>query len=327
MIDRRSPSCRILQLALMAVCFGLIIAWASLALRLTNRPDTLYNLSAILDGRPLVFSTELTPLLPFYNRILFPTIHRGLVEAVPFISAGQWYILLRVATCMLAVGTFTAVCHRTLGTSLRDCWFTTSLLALSMIVTFCYPWEDPTDAFDICALSLGVLAAIEGRFLLALAVGVFFACNRESSAYIGILWFFLSSRPHPWWRRAIESGTISVASYAVALGLRLWISATGTANMFMLFKNAHALLDAFRQFPVNWLGLLLAIVAILLANIDFRNRIAVRLLVLAALFVGPAVIFGMMNELRVSMPTFLMLVFAVAASRSADGPRADIARL
>jgi hypothetical protein len=201
----------------------------------------------------------------------------------------------------------------------RDLRLVTALMGISMIASFDYPWEDPTDVIDVCAQSLSVLAALEGRFLLCLAVAAFFACNRESAAYAGITWFFLAPGPRSWPRRGFEAVAISVASYAAAMAIRLHISSTGAANWLPLPHNLEAFGLAVGHFTlVNWLGGLLAVTLLLSSSLDMTEDPVRRFAALAAIFALPAILFGYVDDLRVFLPCAVMLCFAVAASRRID---------
>lgn len=298
---------------------GLIVAWVSLSMRLHTRADTIHNMSNILHGRPLVFGDDTSTLHPFYNRILFPGMLKALSHGLHVLSESQWYILLRIATVTLGLGAFAFTCLRSLQLTSRDFHLATALMAVSMISTFGYPWEDPTDVLDVCAQSLSVLAALEGRFVLCLVLALFFACNRESAAYAGIVWFVLAPGPRSWPRRGAETVAISVASYAVAVVLRLVISSTGTANWIPLSYNYHAFLLAIHPFTfVNWLAVLLAVALMLSCCLDLKGLLVRKFAALAALFALPAILFGYVEDLRVWLPCAVMLCFAVAASRATD---------
>jgi hypothetical protein len=298
---------------------GLIVAWVSLSMRLHTRADTIHNMSNILHGRPMVFGDDTSALHPFYNRILFPSMLKALSHGLRVLSEGQWYILLRIATVTLGLGAFAFTCVRTLRLAPRDFRLATSLMAVSTIAAFGYPWEDPTDVLDVCAQSLSVLAALEGRFVLCLAVAALFACNRESAAYAGVIWFVLAPGPRAWPRRGAEAAAISVASYAIAVILRLVISRTGAVNWLPIDHNIEALLLALRPFTfVSWLGVLLAVTLLLACCIDMREDLTRRFVALAVLFAIPAFLFGYIDDLRVFLPCAVMLCFAVAVSRAAD---------
>jgi len=298
---------------------GLIVAWASLSLRLHTRPDTIHNMSHILHGQPLEFGDDTSAVHPFYNRVLFPALLTALSHGLHVLSESQWYILLRIATVILGLGAFALTCVRTLQVTPRDFRFATALMAVSMIATFGYPWEDPTDVLDVCAQALSVLAALEGRFVLCLALAAFFACNRESAAYAGIVWFVLAPGPRSWPRRGAEAVAISIASYAVAMAIRLSVSSTGSMNWIPLPHNFQAFELAVGHFTlVNWLAGLFAVTLFLSCSLDIKESLVRRFVLLAAIFALPAVLFGYVDDLRVFLPCAVMLCFAVAASRGID---------
>jgi hypothetical protein len=304
------------QVLICALALGSIAAWASLTLRFATRADAIHNLSAILDGQPLTYGSATLAISPFYNRIMLPVVHRAAVHLIPGLSPGQWYLLLRIATFELAFAMFALTCHRALRANPRDTCMATACLTISVVTSFCFPWEDPSDTLDLFALSAGVLLAIEGRFVAALLLAMIFAANRESAAFCGIIWFFLSSRPGPWSMRALQGGAMCAASYAVALAIRAYVAGPGhMANWVALSENGRILIRAIAEFvTLNWLALLAAIGAIYFCTIDRGNPKAMRFVVLAALFVVPGVIFGKLNELRIFQASFLMLSFAVAES-------------
>jgi hypothetical protein len=301
------------------VGLGLVVAWASLSLRLHTRPDTIHNMSHILHGEPLVFGGDSSAVHPFYNRILFPSLLTALSHGLRLLSESQWYILLRIATVTLALAAFAFTCLRSLQVTPRDLRLVTALMAVAMIASFGYPWEDPTDVLDVTAQALSVLAALEGRFLLCLTFAAFFACNRESAAYAGIVWFFLAPASRSWSRRCGETVAISLASYAVAMAIRLQVSSTGSVNWLPLPHNLEAFGLAVGHFTlVNWLGGLLAVTLLLACSLDMTESLVRRFAALAALFALPAILFGYVDDLRVFLPCAVMLCFAVAASRRID---------
>jgi hypothetical protein len=301
------------------VGLGVVVAWASLSMRLHTRPDTIQNMTHILHGEPIVFGDDTSTAHPFYNRVLFPGLLWTVSHGLRVLSESQWYILLRIGTVTLGLAAFALACTQALRVTPRDVRLATGMMAVSIIAAFGYPWEDPTDVLDVCAQSLGVLAALEGRFLLGLTVAMFFACNRESAAYVGIAWMLLATGPRPIARRFGEGAVISLASYAVAMTLRLSISKTGAVNWLPVGHNVEALKAAVGHFTfVSWLGILLAVTLFLYCCIDVREALARRFVALAAIFALPAFLFGYIDDLRVFLPCAAMLCFAVAASRAAD---------
>jgi hypothetical protein len=251
---------------------------------------------------------------PFYNRILFPALLLGTWHGIGLFSEGQWYILLRLLSCIFGLGAFAWVSRQALQASLARSQFATALMALATITGFVFPWEDPTDVIDLGAQALAVAAALGGRFGLCLAIALLFAINRESAAYAGIAWFVLAPRPLP--RRGLETVVICVASYALALGVRTLISDTGARNWWALPHNVETLWLSIRTFGIiGWLGVLVGATLFLSACIDLDTVLATRLVGLALLFAVPALVFGWFEDVRVFLPCFVMLCLAVAAGK------------
>jgi hypothetical protein len=303
-----------LRLAAFVVGLALVVAWASLALRIGTRADTLQNMSNILHGQPLVFGDARSTVHPFYNRVLFPALLLGAWHGIGLFSEGQWYILLRLVSCIFGLGAFAWVCRQALQASPARTQFATALMALATITAFVFPWEDPTDVIDLGAQALAVAAALGGRFALCLVIALLFALNRESAAYAGIAWFVLAPRPLP--RRGFETVVICVASYALALGVRMLISDTGASNWWALPHNIETLWLSIRTFGiVGWLGVLVGATLFLSACVNLGTALATRFVGLALLFAVPALAFGWFEDVRVFLPCFVMLCLAVAAGK------------
>jgi hypothetical protein len=236
---------------------------------------------------------------------------------VGVLSEGQWYILLRLASCIFGLGAFAFACQRALQPSIGRLQFATVLMAISTLGAFAFPWEDPTDVIDLGAQALAVVAALDGRFALCLLIAVVFATNRESSAYAGITWFVLAP-PRPLLKGGTEAFVISAASYGLAIALRLLISKTGSSNWFSLTHNIASVIQAVRSFAIaGWFGILLGMTLFLSACVDLSTERARRFVLLALLFAVPGVLFGWLEDVRVFLPCAVMMCFAVAAHKEA----------
>jgi hypothetical protein len=307
----------VLRTVALVVGLGLLMAWASLELRIHTRLDTIHNMSNILHGRPMEFGNDTSTIHPFYNRIMFPSLLLAITHGIGRLSEGQWYILLRLASCIFGLGAFAFACQRGLRPTTGRLQLAVALMALSAIGGFAYPWEDPSDMLDLAAQSLAVLAALEGRFVVCLLIAVVFAANRESAAYAGITWFVLAPA-RPWPRRGAETVVICVASYGLAIALRLMISKTGATNWSTLPHNIESLIEAVRTFAiVGWLGVFIGLGLFLTACVDLSTERARRFVLLALLFAVPGLLFGWIEDVRVFLPCLLMMCFAVAAGKEA----------
>jgi hypothetical protein len=310
--------CRpVLRTVALVIGLGLLVAWASLELRIHTRLDTIHNMSNILHGRPMEFGGDTSTIHPFYNRIMFPSLLLALTHAVGVLSEGQWYILLRLASCIFGLGAFAFVCQRALRPSPVRLQFAVVLMAMSTIGAFAFPWEDPTDVIDLGAQALAVAAALDGRFALCLLIAVIFATNRESAAYAGITWFVLAP-PRALPRHGAETVVICAASYGLAMALRLMISKTGATNWFSLPHNIESLIGAVRSLAiVGWFGILVGMTLFLTACVDLGTDLARRFVLLALLFAVPGLLFGWVEDVRVFLPCAVMMCFAAAAGKEA----------
>jgi hypothetical protein len=310
---------------LVALSIGMIVGWASLQRHMATRDDTLHNLWAVLHGAPFVTGATIRDDLPFYNRVLFPAIHQGLSHLVPVLSQSQWYLLLRQMSFELAFVAFGLVCLCCLGAPRREVVLSMSLLAVSTFATFGFPWEEPSDALDVLGLALGIGAALRRRFVLCALIAVVFAANRESAAFLGIVWYFLADTPRP--RRIVEALGICIASYAATTALRAINPAPGSgSNHFTMFINFKGLLLQVTQHfhPLSWPALLLAVTVALVTSIDYRNERARRFVWCSAILLVPVLLFGLLNELRVYLPSFELLAFAVASSGTSSRKASDL---
>ena len=307
----------VLRTVALVIGLGLLVAWASLELRIHTRLDTIHNMSNILHGRPMEFGADTSTIHPFYNRVMFPSLLWLFTHGVGVLKEGQWYILLRLGCCIFGLGAFAFTCQFGLQPPPTRLHLAVALMALSTVGAFAFPWEDPTDVIDLGAQALAVAAALGGRFALCLLVAVVFAANRESAAYAGITWFVLAP-PRPLLKRGTEDFVICAASYAVAIALRLTISKTGASNWIALPHNIESLIQAVRSFNiVSWFGIEIGLVLFLSACVDLSTERARRFVLLALLFAVPGLLFGWVEDVRVFLPCLVMMCFAVAAGKEA----------
>ena len=312
---RENPGRDIAILLAWSLSLGLIVAAVSLNLRFATRLDTLHNLGAVLHGEPFKTGDVFRADLPFYNRILFPLVHRLLSRWLPFASEGQWYLLLRIASFQMAFLVFGLACRLAVGTSRMTTGLAMALLGVATITSFNFPWEEPSDALDMMVTAAGVWATLRRRFLVCLALSILFAANRESAAFLGLIWFVLMAERDRWLRPAIEGGVICVLSYGTALALKMALGPVLRPNWAVARNNLDRLIEALAAFnPLGWLPMLAATLVMLFLFADMRLPQVRRFLLLAAVFIVLNVWFGLVNELRVFLPTFIMLCFAAAVS-------------
>jgi hypothetical protein len=66
---------------------------------------------------------------------------------------------------------------------------------------------------------------------------------------------------------------------------------------------------------VGWLGVLAGAMLFLAACVDFRTPLARKFVFLAVVFAVPGLVFGWFEDVRVFLPCYVMLAFAVAAGK------------
>jgi hypothetical protein len=311
----RSERKNVVVIVLWCLAVGLIVCWVSLTLRQGTRQDVLYNLTAILERTPIKSGEAFRSDLPFYNRLLFPLIHHAFSRMFPALSADQWYVFLRICCYQAGFLAFALVCRFCLQAPRSAIGLATAILALATIAGFNHPWEEPSDALDLMAIALGVGAILRQRFILCLVLSVVFAANRDSVAFLGVAWFILLATRQNAMRRAVEGFVICATSYGTAFGIRLLLSPQAASNFNTQSVNVRSLVEAFVSFnPLSWLPVLCASFVLFLPFLDLARPRVQRFAVLGMVLVLPTISFGLVNEIRIFLPTFIMLAFAVAGS-------------
>jgi hypothetical protein len=311
----------IILIVLWCLGLGVIVCWVSLTLRMGTREDVLHNLTAMLQGAPLKYGDAVRGDLPFYSRILFPLVHHAFSQTFPSLSDEQWYVCLRIVSYQGGFLAFALVCHFCIQAPRSAIGLATALLAMATIAGFNHPWEEPSDALDLVAISLGVGAVLRQRYIPCFALSILFAANRDSAAFLGVAWFVLLATKQTGLRRAVEGFAIFACSYGTAFAIRWMVSGHMMKSLNTQAVNVRSLLEALSSFnPLSWLVLLIASFVLFLPFLAFARPRAVRLVALAMLLVPPTVSFGVINEIRVFLPIFVLLAFAVAESHQAGAP-------
>lgn len=314
------------KLTFFGCAVGVILTWASLTLTFDTREDAIYNLAATLDGSPLRFGDGFNSITAFYNRVLFPGAHSALVR-LGVLNPYEWYIILRLLTFAAAFTIFARVAHGLSGGDTRNAVVATLLLALATLATFNRPWELPSDALDIICLTLGASAALRGRYIVCLAIALVFAANRESAAFLGLIWIALAPSPIGL-RKVAEGAAVSILSYGAVLAIRALVGAEGgVGNSFMLFQNITDVGSALSSAnPTSWLVVGICTFVLFLPLLDFRAAGTRRFVAAAMMLFAPCLLFGLINELRIFLPLYVLLALASAVGAekpaSTDSPPA-----
>jgi hypothetical protein len=195
------------------------------------------------------------------------------------------------------------------------------LLAVFFVASFNHPWEHPTDFPDATAMILGASAAVRRRFLPALMIAAVAAANRESAAFIGVLWIAVATLDAPSRvKRVIQGVAIIVVALSVTMALRRMFSIPGARVANSVAENPirPMLLTVLNHPFMSWAMLLVASLTPTLAVIGARwSRISEvgRRIIFAGLLVAAAsLVIGAPEEIRILVPAAALLVCGLVSA-------------
>jgi hypothetical protein len=152
-----------------------------------------------------------------------------------------------------------------------------------------------------------------------LVISLLAATNRESAAFAGLIWLCV----HGWSSEGVKplevakGLVLSVAAYAFVLVLRHTFAAPGEAGVQMLaFTTIPQKVKDFVEFPrpSGWPFLLVASVVPMAwftrATWSYRTREENGLLAAAAIILAVTFVFGMIDEMRVFLTGFTIVLYA-----------------
>jgi len=192
------------------------------------------------------------------------------------------------------------------------------LLAMALVLSFNHPWEHPTDFPDATVMTMAVWAAIRRRFDAAVCLATVGAANRESAAFVGIIWIAItlgdldSSRV----RRVAQGLALVAVTIATTTILRLVFELPGGRVRNSVAENdVWAMLKIAVAHPfLSWAMLLIAMligpVVLVAANWSPGSAEGRRLAVAGAAIGLVSVVIGAPNELRVLVPAVTVLICA-----------------
>jgi hypothetical protein len=244
----------------MCVCF----VSANLHERFELRPETIHNQFAILRGQPYLVDGGEAQLPQFRSRILFPLL-LAIVSPWGILSVSQWYLIVRLATAVLAFGAFLLASTRFENIGLKTATFGAGCLAYGLIFTFNHRWEHPTDFLDVAFFSIAMWLTVRKRrwaLLLAVMLG---SLNHQTAAVACIIWFCvwgIGKARKVDWREAGYSAGIAFGSYALSTLVKAWVGGTRSAGYMV---NGWLTVPDFLDFlrhpqPFSWPFLLAAMV-------------------------------------------------------------------
>jgi len=201
------------------------------------------------------------------------------------------------------------------------------VLALALLPSFNYGWEQPSDFPDVLfTTALAALAVMKQRWLL-LGVAVLAAANRESAVFAGVMWAAIHGRRTSGGVNAREigfGGFVATVAMAVVLALRYALGGlaaveSDTQTIVSIWETVVSLAEAVNQpsltrWPVLAVVMFGPVVFWLLLN---RARFDDRHtgLVLAAIVVAALTLTtGLASELRRHLPALAILLYSAVAA-------------
>ena len=310
----------------LAFSCAIFTCFVSHGLTFGRHGESVENQLAILKGEPGCYDGGKYYLSMFQNRILFPSLLNAL-KNMGFLSTSQWYIVLRIISSFLAFFVFFYLLIKIGQVNYKIASAAVVLLAYEMIFTFNFPWENPTDFLDVTFISSFLWAALSHRRLVLFLLAILAATNRKSSSFAGVIWFFLYGIDNKFRLRLLDffyAVFISIISYGFALLIRHNYGVAGIRNQqsFTAWSDLSSCIKKFINHPnhISWPVLLLAmsipIVLWIWNNRKFLSPRGVRLLASALAIFLITLIFGTIKEIRVFIPTIVIMVFVAAVAES-----------
>jgi|GEM_PF-2335078 hypothetical protein len=327
-------------------CLALGVAFVSgyLGDRQKHRGEIIQMQFDLLQGKDYVLNGRAMYLPSFQNRVLFP-FALAAATRLGVLDANDSFILLRLVTAALALATLWWTARAISNCSPKLAAVGTLLLAFGLIFTFQFAWEHPTDFLDVVLIALMVWATVKKRPLLLLGIALVAAANRESAAFAGVLWglsYAWDEKRRPQWNELARAFLLIVVPYAAVLLLRYAFGGaravtTGTQMVTALssLQNDLKILTAYVT-PFNWLSLAIAMFVppLLWVTTNWRDMTFLqhRLVYAALALVLITFFFGIVSELRIFIPSVVILILmgvwseAVRAERNAQLAPVDIGK-
>ena len=320
---------------LVALCVVLgVFATAASTLtfdRGARRFDVVDTQLRLLKGGPAVFDRTVVYLPTNQNRILVPLALTSLVGIgmKPLVA----YTTVRLLTAIAMFGGVAWILGRTTRADPRVIAAALLVLALAVLPSFNYGWEQPSDFPDVLFMTASAALATMGRRWLTLAVAAVAAANRESAAFAGVIWAAVTWRNGDGRVDVRELGfatLISATAMSVVLALRYALggaAAVGsdTQTVVSLWETIVSLAEAVNQpsltrWPVLAAVMFGPVIFWLLLNRARFDRRQAGLIAAAAMISIFTLCTGLASELRRHLPAFAVLLYAAVAADSGWRP-------
>ncbi len=315
-------------LAALCLVLGVFVTAASTLTfdRLAHRADVVETQLRILTGGPAVFAQDEVYLPTNQNRILVPLALSTAMRAGA--SSLNAYVGVRAASAVAMFAGVAWLLRRTTAAGPLVIGAALVALALALVPSFNYGWEQPSDFPDVLFITALAAAAVAGRRWMMLSVAAVAAANRESAAFAGVLWAAIHWRRATGgiaWRQLAFGVLLSGGAMAVVLALRFAFgrsAAVGsdTQTLVGFRPTVDLIVEAFRHpSPTAWPALAAVMFGpIVLWLIHNRTSLDERHVGLICAAIGVSALsicFGLVSELRCHIPALAVLLYVAVAAQ------------
>ena len=316
-------------LCALSVVLGVFATAASTLMfdRGARRFDVVDTQLKLLKGEPAVFDGRVVYLPTNQNRILVPLALASLVGAgVTPLAA---YTTVRLGTAIAMFLGVAWILRRTTEADPRLVAAALTVLALAIVPSFNYGWEQPSDFPDVLFMTAFAALAVTGHRWVTIAVAALAAANRESAVFAGVIWGAVNWRKEGGRFDSREVGVaalISATAMTVVLGLRYALggaAAVGsdTQTIVSIWETIVSLAEAVNQpsltrWPVLAIAMFGPVVLWLLSNRTRLDRKHVGLVAAAAGITVLTLCTGLASELRRHLPALVVLLYTAVAADS-----------
>jgi hypothetical protein len=325
-VPASQPESRVLLAALCLVLGVFVTAASTLTFdRGARRFDVVETQLGLLSAKPAVFDGNVVYLPTNQNRLLVPLALASIVGAGATPLVAYTAVRLLTAVAMFAgvawlLGRTTKADPRVIGAALV-------VLALALVPSFNYGWEQPSDFPDVMFMTAFASLAVVRRRWLTLIVATIAAANRESAAFAGVIWAAVNWRGERGatdWRELGFAALVSATAMSAVLGLRFALGGPGavgsdTQTIVGLWHTIVSLAEAVNQpsltrWPVLATVMFAPVLLWLLHNRARFDEKHVRLIVAAASISALTLCTGLASELRRHLPALAVLIYAAVAA-------------
>jgi len=314
---------------LLSTAFGIFVCSASEKMlnRQDYRQESVEMERAILRGQSFHASGHLKYAAPWQNRVLFPaTLELGIRLGI--FSPIGWYLLLRLLFSIAMFAVFWPTLRMDAQADSKLAGAGLLLLAYCFVLTFTTPYGMTSDFPDVIFVAIFIVLSLRRQRWLLLIVSILAAANRESSAFAGVIWFFLYAVDDTRkikWREAGFSALVSISSLVCVFLLRYGFGgskAIGADTQRRPYEiNFYELKSlVLHPTPFSWAGLIFCmIMPVLLLIVSNRKSLTLahkRLLGAAGTIAIISAVFGYIGEPRIFIPSIVIMIF-VAVSAAA----------